>query len=303
MEKGQDLICVWPRATRAVSVTGTACALGCAHCGGHYLAGMAGLERAEGELAADGAVRSLLVSGGCDAGGVVPLAREAGRLRRLKPRFRLNAHPGLVDEAEAEAIAGWADVASLDFVADAATLQEVYGLSVFPDRYVAALRRLQARLPVVPHVVAGLRGGEIGPEYEALARLAEERVQALVVLVLIPTPGTRYAGRKPPPVDGVAEFLTAARRSLPEARLILGCMRPGGRYREEVDEAAVEAGVDVLVQPVPSAQRIAEAKGRRIVRYDECCAFLSVDQPKEVEKRAPVAGDRRGLGAGPGRPD
>ncbi|HHW15245.1 MAG TPA: hypothetical protein GXX28_09980, partial [Firmicutes bacterium] len=230
MEKREDLICVWPRATRAVSVTGTACALGCAHCGGHYLAGMAGLERAEGEVAADGpvdgeaaggrrteigvggwrAVRSLLVSGGCDAGGVVPLAREAGRLRRLKPRFRLNAHPGLVDEAEAEAIAGWADVASLDFVADAATLREVYGLSVPPDRYAAALRRLQARLPVVPHVVAGLRGGEIGPEYEALARLAAEGIEALVVLVFIPTPGTRYAGRKPPPVDGVAEFLTAA---------------------------------------------------------------------------------------------
>ncbi|MGB4213928.1 MAG: hypothetical protein WBK64_03680, partial [Dethiobacteria bacterium] len=39
---------VFPRLTLPVSVTGRSCALNCAHCGGHYLQGMASLEEALG---------------------------------------------------------------------------------------------------------------------------------------------------------------------------------------------------------------------------------------------------------------
>lgn len=279
------LICVWPRATRAVSVTGPACALNCAHCGGRYLEAMADLRAPAPWLTEEGAgaggrgqVKSLLVSGGCTPGGMVPLAGEAGRLRHLRQRFRLNAHPGLVDESGAAALAGWADVASLDFVADAATLREVYGLDARPERYLEALRALRARLPVVPHVCLGLKGGEIGAEYEALAHLAAEGVEALAVLVFVPTPGTRYADRQAPPAAEVGAFLASARRALPGALLTLGCMRPRGRYREVVDVAAVEAGVDAIVQPAPAARKLAVAQGRRLIRYEECCAFLSVPE-------------------------
>lgn len=291
--ESRPLTLVWPRATRAVSVTGPECALGCAHCGGHYLAAMTDLRAVRPEAAGAEAgwtgVKSLLVSGGCDPDGVVPLAGAAPRLRLLQERFRLNAHPGLVDERRAEAVASWADVASLDFVTDKATLQEVYGLKTDPERYVEALRALRERLPVVPHLCLGLRGGEIGPEYEALERLAEEGVGDLVVLVFVPTPGTRYAGRPAPPVAGVADFLSAARARLPEARLTLGCMRPGGRYREEVDAAAVKAGVDVIVQPAPGARRLAAAQGRSLRSFDECCAFLGAARRRREEA---VTGNR-----------
>lgn len=257
--------------------------MNCAHCGGRYLAGMADLRatpfESSGGVGGEGRhqVRSLLVSGGCDAGGVVPLAREAERLRVLRRRFRLNAHPGLVDEAGAEAIAGWADVASLDFVADPATMREVYGLKAEPERYAAALRALKERLPVVPHLCLGLRGGQMGGEYEALEVLGREGIDALVVLIFIPTPGSRYADRTPPPVEEVAAFLSAARARLPGVRLTLGCMRPGGRYRTAVDLAAVEAGVDAIVQPAPAARKLAVRLGRELIPYDECCAFLSAD--------------------------
>lgn len=276
----RPLTCVTPKATRAVSVTGPACSLGCAHCGGHYLkamtdfrtADLAGMGRPEGGWAK---VKSLLVSGGCSPEGQVPLEGDAERLRRLAGKYRLNAHPGLVDDRQADAIASWADVVSLDFVSDEATLREVYGLAAGPERYVETLRTLRRRLPVVPHLCLGLRGGVIGPEYEALARLADEGVDDLVVLVFIPTPGTRYAGRTSPPADEVGRFLATARERLPEARITLGCMRPKGRYREEVDAVAVQAGVDVIVQPAPAARRVAQAEGRPLVSFDECCAFLT----------------------------
>jgi uncharacterized radical SAM superfamily protein len=52
-------------------------------------------------------------------------------------------------------------------------------------------------------------------------------------------------------------------------------MRPKGRYREAVDVAAVEAGFDAIVQPAPAARKLAEAQGRPLVRFEECCAFLA----------------------------
>jgi uncharacterized radical SAM superfamily protein len=204
----------------------------------------------------------------------VPFAGQAERLKELAGKVRLNAHPGLVDEAGAAALAEWAEVASLDFVADPVTLREVYGLDVLPEEYLATLRALSAHLPTVPHVCLGLNGGEMGPEYKALDLLAEARVSALAMLVFLPTPGTKFALRTPPPVEEVAKFFAAARARLPETLLILGCMRPRGRYREATDLAAVEAGVDVIVQPTPAARRRAEELGRELREFDECCAFL-----------------------------
>lgn len=271
----RPLTCVWPRSTRAVSVTGTECQLGCAHCGGHYLTTMTDLRRAApGEVAPEGEVKSLLVSGGCDRGGRVPFAGQVDRLKALAGKVRLNAHPGLVDEAGAAELAEWADVASFDFVGDPQTLREVYGLDATPEDYLAALGALSAHLPTVPHVCLGLNGGDLGPEFRALAMLAEAKVSSLAMLVFLPTPGTRFAFRTPPPVEEVARFFAEARARLPEAQLILGCMRPRGSYREAIDLASVEAGVDVIVQPTPAARRRAEELGRELVEFDECCAFL-----------------------------
>lgn len=271
----RPLICVWPRSTRAVSVTGPECALGCAHCGGHYLTTMTDLRQAApGEVAPEGEVKSLLVSGGCDRGGRVPLSGQTDRLKALAGKVRLNAHPGLVDEAGAAELAKWAEVASLDFVGDEATLRDVYGLDAKPEDYLASLQALSAHLPTVPHVCLGLNGGELGSEYRALDMLAGAKVSSLAMLVFLPTPGTKFADRTPPPVAEVARFFAEARAKLPEAQLILGCMRPSGRYREAIDLAAVEAGVDVIVQPTPAARRRAEELGRELVEFDECCAFL-----------------------------
>jgi uncharacterized radical SAM superfamily protein len=53
--------------------------------------------------------------------------------------------------------------------------------------------------------------------------------------------------------------------------LYVGCMRPKGRYRDELDPLAVEAGVNVVVSPSRPARQRAEQLGLVQHRMRECC--------------------------------
>ncbi|MFH1086588.1 MAG: radical SAM protein, partial [Chloroflexota bacterium] len=217
--------------------------------------------------------RSLLISGGCDRRGRVPVTEHLDAIARLRPGRRLNWHVGLIAAAELDAIAPHVDVVSFDVVGDAETAREVYGLDLTLDDYMAAFDLLRARVPVVPHITIGLRGGRLSGERAALAALAEREVESLVFIILIPTPGTTYAHCNPPPLNDVADVLLEARLRLPAARLLLGCMRPVGVYRQLADELAVRAGVNGVVNPALAAVRAAGELGLAVEWGDECCAF------------------------------
>jgi lipoyl synthase len=259
---------VRPTATTPVSVTGAGCALDCAHCGGRYLEHMQPIWEAE----PDGA-RSLLISGGCDARGRVPVRPHLEAIARLRQERRLNWHLGLVEPADLEALRPLVDVVSFDMVGDAETARQVYGLDATLDDYVETLRLLRQLAPVVPHVTIGLLGGQIRAERAALEVLAAEGVERVILIVLIPTPGTRYAGCAPPPLDQVAALMADARCLLPQAGLYLGCMRPHGRYRQKLDELAVACGLNLIVNPTRAAEHAAANAGLSVNWGDECCAL------------------------------
>lgn len=269
---GRTIEFVYPVKTASVSVTGSHCELGCAHCGGHYLSHMLPLAQA-GDIPA-GRYTSLLVSGGCRRDGQVPWLVHQQDLQGLKKRFALNMHVGLVrDEQQAAQAAALADSISCDFVGDNAAIREVYGLSATVDDYLASYRLLRRYGRVVPHICLGLRGGVMAGEEQALEMLAAEGVEALVFIVFTPTAGTRYAHRQPPDLAAVCRVLARARTLFPRIPLKLGCMRPGGRYREELDVAAVDIGLDAVVLPAPRAVRHARKLGCTIVRKEECCVW------------------------------
>lgn len=203
-----------------------------------------------------------------------------GRLKAAAaPGTRFNCHAGLVDEAEAATIAGWADVVSFDIVGDPEVIREVYGLDRDVDDYVSSYIALARRVPTVPHICIGL-GSTIGdPERAAMQivrRAADRegiRVPALVFIVFIPTRGTLFEGRPAPAPAAVEVVLREARALFPDTPIHLGCMRPGGAWRRDADVRAVEAGVDLIVQPAPEAVERARAMGLTVLESDECCVF------------------------------
>ncbi len=126
---------------------------------------------------------------------------------------------------------------------------------------------------VVPHITIGLREGKLGHERPAMEMLEKLGVEALVFIVFIPTPGTRYAHHPPPDINEVALLLTEARQRFPDILLHLGCMRPRKDYRAQLDPLAVRAGVNVIVSPAREAREQAQALGLQVIKTRECCVF------------------------------
>jgi len=259
---------VYPLDTALISLTGHHCDLDCAHCGGYYLQHMTPIWRAE-----VGGATSCLVSGGCDASGRVPVTHYLEQIKAIRQGRRMNWHVGLVEEADFLAIAPYTDVVYFDFVGDDDTIREVYGLDCTVADYVRTYQMLRRHTRVIPHITIGLRGGAIGHEYPAMEKLQELGVDGLVFIVFIPTPGTRYADRQPPPIEAVVNILAEARLRFPDRPLHLGCMRPHGPYRTQLDPLAVRAGFNKIVSPARKAVQLAEELGLSTVQSWECCVF------------------------------
>jgi uncharacterized radical SAM superfamily protein len=263
----------------SVSVTGTACALQCDHCQSRVLEGMIptggqSLYELARTLAGRGA-RGLLVSGGCDRRGRVPLLPHVPDLRRVRAELGLviRAHPGLPDEATAAGLATVGlDGAMLDVIGAEETIREVYHLDVGVDAYAAALGRLAAHgVPLIPHIVLGLHYGRLRGEWRALEMVTRHPPRCLVLVVLTPLYGTAMAGLAPPPVDEIGAFFELARRTLPDTPIMLGCARPIGPVKAEIDRRAVDAGLDGIAYPAEGVVAYATARGRRPRFHDACC--------------------------------
>jgi uncharacterized radical SAM superfamily protein len=271
---------IYPTKTMAVSVTGKACALGCSHCGGHYLEHMIDVRDLPEALQAK-KPKSILLSGGCDAGGAVPLvshleeiANLAGEAKSRGADLRVNVHPGVASPEAARAIAGAASVISFDFVLDEETIREAFHGKWTGRHYIETLRNLQkGKAEVVPHILAGLLRGRIKGEYEAVEFLIKEGIERLIFIVFIPTEGTLWEDFAPPPVEEVARLIAWTRVRAPQLDIALGCMRPRGRYRRLLDPLAVMAGVDRIVMPHKEAVKEAESRGLTVLRKEECCSF------------------------------
>ncbi len=279
----QEIVFARPSSTIAISVTGQQCGLDCAHCGRHYLAAMRPVSHAL-EAVRERRPKSVLLSGGCDMSGRVPLGDWPRRMAESAPGLRINCHAGLVSDTEAEEIARWADVVSFDVTTDQRVISQVYGLRRSPEEYIASYVSLARRVPTVPHVCIGLAGPPESPssppEIGALEAIlstvtsgAAPVPPAIVFIVFTPTPRTRMADVAAPEPGLVREIIADARLMFPDTLINLGCMRPGGAYRGLVDVMAIDAGANLIVQPAPEAADHARALGLAIVETDECCAF------------------------------
>jgi uncharacterized radical SAM superfamily protein len=265
----------------SISVTGTACALACEHCKMHILEGMTALPRFDGSLfdlcyaLAERGARGVLISGGCDRHGRVPLLHHIPDLIRVRRElgFTIRVHPGLPDE---ETVAGLAeadiDGAMVDILGDDATIREVYHLDATTADYEAVLDRLERhRVPAVPHILIGLHYGQMRGEWKALEMIARHAHKSLVLVILTPLNGTPMAAVTPPPVSQIADFFALARRTLPATPVMLGCARPLGRVKAEIDRAAVDAGLNGIAYPAEGLVAYARERGLTPKFVDACC--------------------------------
>jgi uncharacterized radical SAM superfamily protein len=222
--------------------------------------------------------RAILISGGADRKGQVPLLNFIGTIKAIRSELKLKVlvHTGLVSPQLADGLAeAGIDLAMLDIIGDRETIRQVYHLQAEVEDYETSLRLLVNRgIPTAPHVVMGLHFGQIRGEPRALEMIAPYPIKTLVLVGLRPIPKTPMASTAPPSPEALGELFVLAKSLFPQTPVVLGCERPLGLHRRKTDLLALKAGLDGITYPSDQGVCLAEDLGMDIRYHMDCCALI-----------------------------
>jgi len=269
----------WP----AVSITGPECKLQCDHCKAKLLEPMIPATTPEalwrvvnGQIEAG--AQGMLLTGGSNLRDEVEYGPFFPTIRRIKdafPAFRIAMHTALATRDQAKRIEeSGIDAAMLDVIGAQDTVTQVYHLKRPVADFEAALAHLtEAKLKVVPHIVIGLHYGRMLGEWNALEMIARHQPAALVLVVIMPFYAPAKRPFAVPSSREVGRFFMDAREKLPDIPVLLGCARPPGRAKVEIDAYAVMAGLNGLAHPSDGTVELAARLGRSVRVTPACCSI------------------------------
>jgi hypothetical protein len=145
-------------------------------------------------------------------------------------------------------------------------------------------------LRIIPHIVLGLHYGRFLGENRALEMLTGYPVSTLVLVVLVPLAGTPMAHVQPPPVDQVADFFATARLAAPTTTINLGCARPLGAVKRELDQAAIDLGLNGIAYPADGVIEYARSRGLTPRLFEYCCSLTWNEAQRSGLSTVQVAG-------------
>ncbi|MEA3340342.1 MAG: radical SAM protein, partial [Chloroflexota bacterium] len=188
-------------------------------------------------------------------------------------------HTGLPDRETAEGLkAAGVDQVLFDVIGDADTIRQVLHLDHSPEDYAEALALLrELEIPVAPHVIAGLHYGQLRGELNALETIARIGADVVVLIVLRPLPHTPMADTPLVSPEAVGRLAAVARILNPTTPLTLGCARPSGPSKVEMERRAVLAGVNSVAYPDPATVRLADELGLRGSFVESCCTLAVIE--------------------------
>ena len=271
----------------AVSLMGSTCRLMCDHCRTRMLSALHRASTPERflrlceNMQARGC-RGMLLTGGCDRDGTIPLPPFVAAVGEARERwgYRFAAHTKLVTEdfARAAAAAG-IDPLMVDVVGDEDSLHDVYHLRHHSLEDVErSLDLAQAHgLELAPHIMIGLAHGQVVGERRALEMLRGRELAALALVVLTPLRKTPMADVK---IDlpAALEILEEARQAFPDTRLTLGCAKTGGKMQRQLEERALALGFDAIAYPSEGIVTLAREMGYEVRFSESCCALANMGE-------------------------
>lgn len=308
----------WP----AVSITGGVCKLACDHCKAKILEPMIPastpqeLWRVVNDEIARGA-QGMLLSGGSNHRDEVEYEAFYPTIRRIKdafPAFKIALHTALVDGDIARRMeASGIDAAMMDVIGAQDTISQVYHLKRSVSDFERSLECLTATsLKVVPHIVLGLHYGRMLGEWNALEIVKRHQPAALVLVVVMPFYAPAARPFATPDPREVGRFFADARERLPGIPLLLGCARPAGNIKSQIDAYAVMAGLNGIAHPADGIVELGARLGREVRVTPACCSIalgeevlalqsegIRIDVERIIEhERARTAMRRRGTLSG-----
>lgn len=221
--------------------------------------------------------KGILLTGGCDRYGKVPIAGIIPAIKKIKEKtdLLLIAHTGFISREEAAGLKdSGLDGIGFDVLGDMATVREVYGLEVTEKEYTDSLCAIEeSGIMVFPHVCVGLHLGELRGEYHALELIKNINPETIIITGLMPVAGTPMAHIRPNPPD-FAKVIKKAIEMFPSTSVVLGCAHSSGKGREEIEKIALESGVSGIASPTLRTVKLAQEKGYEINYYGTCCGIF-----------------------------
>jgi len=274
----------WP----AVSITGGECQLQCDHCKAKILEPMISA-RTPDELwrvvnrEIERGARGMLLSGGSNQRDEVEYDAFYPAIYRIKqafPAFKIALHTALVDRDIALRMeASGVDAAMMDVIGSQDTISQVYHLRRGVADFERSLECLTATsLKVVPHIVIGLHYGKLLGEWNALEIVRRHAPAALVLVVVMPFYAPQNRSFTTPDPHQVGRFFLDARGALPDIPLLLGCARPAGTVKAQIDAYAVMAGLNGIAHPADGMVELAARLGREVRVTPACCSIALGDE-------------------------
>jgi uncharacterized radical SAM superfamily protein len=265
-----------------LSVTGSSCACRCEHCAGRLLQSMVATPTPEEmkqviDRLLEHDCRGILVSGGANSQGEVPLLPFAEVLAYAHEKeLKVLVHSGLIKRETAAALreAG-VDQVLMDIIGDRETIRQVYHLDQEPEQYLQSMLHCRNEgLKIAPHVIIGLHFGQIKGEFNALQMIQQAEPETVLLPVLTPTCETPMADISPPLLDEVAEVLAIARVFHPNTPISLGCARPPGIYKRQLEIKAVDCGINGIAYPDENTVAYAQSRELTVLFNEECCSLI-----------------------------
>jgi uncharacterized radical SAM superfamily protein len=267
----------------SISITGRWCGLNCEHCNGKILENMIPATNPEDLLAVCKKIKmkggkGCLISGGSSKKGEVPLKDFIPTIKQIKNRLGLDVvvHTGIINPELAEALAdAKIDAAMIDIIGSNKTIQKVYHPNITVDDFDQSLTLLEEnRIPTVPHIVVGIHYGKLKGEKKALEIISKHNPAALVIVALTPLDKTPMEKITPPSPTDISRVILASRFLMPKKKIVLGCIRPGGKHKSETDILAIKAGVNGIAYPSEEGYNYAKNIGLDIRFSEECCSLI-----------------------------
>lgn len=271
--KGEIVNCSPNNGFSSVSVTGEQCGLMCAHCLGKHLRGMIFAEDPEKLYEAAKILKAndgigMLISGGSDVNGKVPLSKYISTIRKIADLgLLINVHSGIIDVHEAkELVSSGVNCFSVDVHQDPDVIKDVFHLES-PKVYENTIDAiLEAGGKIVPHLTIGLSFKDLIKSAELVK---EKGLTDVVILALVPTKGTAFENYHVSEDKIVISIKIIMDMGL---NVTLGCMRD--RRMRNVERRCIELGVNKIANMSQETEKWAESEGYKIIRKNGCCCFL-----------------------------
>lgn len=270
--KGDIVNCLPNKGFSSVSVTGKKCSLLCTHCLGQHLRGMIFAENPEKLyekakiIKANGGI-GMLISGGSDVYGKVPLSYYTSTIRKIADLgLLINVHPGIIGQQDAESLVfSGVNCFSVDVHQDPDVIKEVFHLQG-PEIYENTMDVIiRAGGTIMPHLTIGLSLEDLIGSAELVK---EKGLNDVVLLALVPTKGTVFEDHNISEDEIITSIKSVMDMGL---NVTLGCMRD--RRMRNVEKRCIELGINKIANMSQETQEWAESEGYKIIRMNGCCCF------------------------------